>query len=104
MVALSVDWAGESNYAAPPVALISRVLMHMRSSACRGLLFVPRWPSAAFWPLLVDDAGFFRSFVVDYQGFGNRGCGTVFSENWRRLGAIVREDNIFLALWIDFSC
>ena len=101
--ALSISWAGENNYVVPPVTLVSRVLMHMRSSACNGLIFVPRWPSAAFWPFLVDDAGFFRDFVVDYLEFHNRGRKVVFSEHWRRLGAIVREENVFLALKVDFS-
>ena len=101
--ALSIDWQGENNYVVPPVFLVPKVVLHIRSSACQGVLFVPRWPSAAFWPLLIDEAGHFRDFVVDYLEFNNRNCSTVFSENWRRLGAIVREGNVFLALRVDFS-
>lgn len=34
-------------------------------SKCRAILVVPFWPSAVFWPFLINNDGNFRSFVVD---------------------------------------
>ena len=100
--ALSIGWGGENNYVVPPVSLVSRVLLHMESCAASGVLFVPFWPSAAFWPFLVDEEGNFRQHVTGFKEFYNLDGLVVFSKNWRRLGAILNERNSFFALKIEF--
>ena len=36
----------------PPVYLIPRVIGHARKCRAVGMLVVPEWPSAPFWPIL----------------------------------------------------
>lgn len=46
--AFVMNWAGENNYACPPICLILRVLLHMRNCKASGSLIVPLWDSAPF--------------------------------------------------------
>ena len=55
--AFSADWAGENNWLVPPVYLISRVIFHLEACSARGVLVVPKWPSAVFWPITFPAAG-----------------------------------------------
>ncbi len=48
----SVDWAGENNYVAPPIALIPAVLQHLIKCGAEATLVAPVWPSAWWWGLL----------------------------------------------------
>ena len=50
--AFTVNWVGENNWWCPPIALILRVIQHAQVCATHGMLVVPCWPSAQFWPLL----------------------------------------------------
>ena len=50
--AFSVDWAGENNWLVPPVYLIGRTIFHLEACGARGVLVVPYWPSAVFWPIV----------------------------------------------------
>ena len=65
--AFSISWSGEYNYLVPPVHLIPRVITHMKTSPCEGVLVVPFWPSAAYWPLLISSKSKFLPFVIDYR-------------------------------------
>lgn len=65
--ALSISWFGENNYSVPPIHLITKTIQHMSLSQCKGALIVPHWPSAAFWPLLVDHHSKFLPFIKDHQ-------------------------------------
>lgn len=63
--AFAFDWSGEFCWLAPPVSLISRVLRHVIKSSCLAVLVLPVWPSALFWPLLVEGYDSFRPIVID---------------------------------------
>ena len=52
MDAFTCDWQGENNRWCPLVYLVPRVLRHTQATRANGTLLVPRWPSAAFWPML----------------------------------------------------
>ena len=54
----TADWSGEMNWIVPPVYLVARVLNHMRKGHSKGTLIVPKWYSASFWPLLVENGEF----------------------------------------------
>ena len=101
--ALSISWSKENNYLVPPVYLVPKVIQHLRISRATGVLFVPQWPSAAFWPLIINEFGYFRDFVRDYRIYDNQANKCVFSKNWRRMGAILFEGNKFLALKLTFE-
>ena len=53
--AFSVPWADENNWLVPPTFLTPRVLNHLAAFGSQGILFVPAYPSAPFWPLIFTD-------------------------------------------------
>ena len=61
--ALNQDWAGVNNWIVPPPRLISRVLDHMERCRARGTLILPKWQSAPFWPLIIDENESLKSWV-----------------------------------------
>ena len=61
----TVTWSKENNWLFPPPYLIPRVLRHMSAGSEDGTLLVPPWPSAVWWPLLVEMTGSWRAFVTD---------------------------------------
>ena len=71
MDSLAFSWVGETCWLVPPVLLVIKVIHHVCFCQCRGILFFPYWPSAPFWPFLIERRGVFRSFLIDF----------VFAEN-----------------------
>ena len=63
---LAFSWVGETCWLVPPVSLVKNVTRHVCFCQCRGILVIPYWPSAPFWPFLVERRGIFRSFVIDF--------------------------------------
>ena len=61
----TANWSGVSNWWCPPIALIGDTLKHAKLCHARGVLLVPEWPSAYFWPLLTPNGKTFYSFVKD---------------------------------------
>ncbi len=47
------NWENESNLLVPPVKEIPKVLERLSKGRIRGVLVVPYWTSASFWPLLI---------------------------------------------------
>ena len=61
--AFTCHWGDEFNWLCPPISLIGRTLRHAKDCKCKGVLFVPKWKSAYYWPLLTPDGQFFYPFV-----------------------------------------
>jgi hypothetical protein len=53
----SVNWSGENNWIVPPPRLINSVLKKLNKDRAKGVLVVPVWRSAPFWPVLFPDGG-----------------------------------------------
>ena len=66
--AFSFDWSKEHSYIVPPVHLITRVIKHFLASKGNptGVLIIPYWPSALYWPFLVNSDKSFKHFIKDY--------------------------------------
>ena len=66
--AFSFRWDNENNWLFPPPKLIPRVLQHLAFSKAEGILIVPEWPSAHWWPLVYQGNDCFinevRKFLV----------------------------------------
>ena len=41
----------------PPIYLISRTIFHIEVCGARGVLVIPKWFSAAFWPIVFPMEG-----------------------------------------------
>ena len=61
----AANWSGTFNWWCPPISLIGDTIKHAKLCLASGVLFVPEWPSAYFWPLLTPDGKNFYTFVRD---------------------------------------
>lgn len=61
--AFSFNWANENCLLVPPVCVVGSVLKHLKLCKAKGVLVVPYWPSAAFWPLLLTD---YKRYILDF--------------------------------------
>jgi hypothetical protein len=101
--AFTYDWGESFGLYVPPICLVTRVLCKMRNCRSRGVLVIPQWRSANFWPLLCTDCGLFKSFIIDWLYLPTeKGCYTPCRNG---VGMFGNEDLKFpmLALYIDFS-
>jgi hypothetical protein len=64
----SVNWSGENNWIVPPPRLINAVLKKLNKDRAKGVLIVPVWRSAPFWPVLFPDGGT-AHFISEYEVF-----------------------------------
>ena len=51
--AMIAEW-DPITYLFPPVPLIPKVIQKVKEQQDRAILICPRWPSALWWPLLVE--------------------------------------------------
>ena len=63
--AFSQDWSNEANWLVPPIYLSRKRLTHfaLSTSGTTGILMLPFWPSATFWPLLFEKQKRFLSII-----------------------------------------
>ena len=53
--AFSCNWKNDFNWLCPPIYLVGKTIRHLQMCKGRGVLFVPLWESAYFWPMLTTD-------------------------------------------------
>ena len=60
------NWGNCNGYFVPPISQISEVILHMKKK-CKafGVIVLPYWESAPFWPLICENKGKFKSCVQD---------------------------------------
>ena len=61
----TASWSDTFNWLCPPIALIAATLKHAKLCQGKGVLMIPEWPSAYFWPLLTENGTHFQHFVKD---------------------------------------
>ena len=64
--AFTCDWGNSFNWLFPPINLIGKAIKHIKYCKALGVLFVPEWKSAYYWPLLTNDGKCFELFVRDF--------------------------------------
>ena len=69
--AFTVSWPGKNNYLLPAINLLPRVIEHIKRNSCKGVLVLPYWLSAAYWPLTATSKTNFLRSVTDYKIFDN---------------------------------
>ena len=67
--AFTISWLKENNWIFPPPYLIPLVLKHMSAGGEISTLLIPRWPSAVWWPLLVNTDGSWKAFIMGSMTF-----------------------------------
>jgi hypothetical protein len=87
--AFSQNWQNEYNWCFPPPRLIARVISHMREQKACGVLVIPFWNSAPWWPILCHSPFVWHNFVINWSDlrvrfglFFNKTCkNSIFSVN-----------------------
>ncbi|CAC5379675.1 unnamed protein product [Mytilus coruscus] len=67
--AFTCNWHGENNWLVQPISLVSNCINHLVSCGAEGTLIVPKWQSAAFWPLIFKQNLEYACYVVDVLEF-----------------------------------
>lgn len=70
MDAFTQDWKNENNLLVPPVKDIIKVIRKINQGNVQGVLIIPFWQSATFWPLLMNGEKF-KSFIAEYEILSN---------------------------------
>ena len=95
--AFACHWGGEFNWLCPPIHLIGDTIRHLRKCCARGILMVPLWTSAYYYPLIWNGSnwrGFIKNYLVVNPFYISKAHDSVF-----RGYATFRS----IALEVDFS-
>jgi len=107
--AFAHSWHSENCWLVPPVSLIPEVIVHAITCKAKATLVVPYWPSAVFWPYIIEWDGCFRPFIIDcfYTLAGNEvfrhgnNTNSVFgSEQFNSPVLFLRLDCSFSFSWV----
>ena len=64
--AFSLNWKGENNWVVPPPSQIVRAWKHFQICKARGVLIIPLWKGAVFWPCVCPDGIHLAKCVTDW--------------------------------------
>ena len=67
--AFSYSWEAENNWLVPPVYLIGRCLQYLQYKTVNATLIAPYWPSAVFWPMVVNADGTYKEYISQVKRF-----------------------------------
>ena len=69
--AFSQNWNGENNWLVPPINCVIRTVKHLVVCKAKGTLIVPKWVSAAYWPMIFCKNMIYHEYVRDVIEFKN---------------------------------
>ena len=67
--AFTQDWSGQTLWICPPVNHIIAVFRHLQATRAEGVLVVPNWKHAIFWPVLTIDGETFHPMFYKRHEF-----------------------------------
>ena len=65
--AFAHSWDNENAWLCPPVSKIIPTLRKIKVSAMSGILIIPRWKAAPFWPLLFPASSTLNTFILSVK-------------------------------------
>ena len=60
------NWKPTFNWLCPPIYLIGKTLRYLELCKGKGVLLVPIWKSAYYWPMLTKDGNNFNPFIKNF--------------------------------------
>ena len=94
-------WGGKYGLFVPPIRLISRVILKIISDSTEGVLIIPLWKSANFWPMLCPN-GRFVSYIINWIDLPTNKQSYVSCKNGK--GIFGNQDLDFRMIALRFSC
>jgi hypothetical protein len=67
--AFAQNWEQDFNFCCPPVKYITHVIQHLNRTSAQGVLIVPMWQGAVFWPRLTIDGKHLLSMFFKHSIF-----------------------------------
>ena len=58
--AFNLQWRGRRNWVCPPISLVARIVDRLRCEGAEAVLVAPYWPSATWFPTLLEISDFTR--------------------------------------------
>ena len=99
--AFAAFWGNEFGLFVPPITVIYRVLKKMITDKVYGVLVLPCWRSAVFWPFLCPN-GLFRKEIVDWFDLLTQKEYYIKNKNGRGIFGNIDLRFRMLALNVDF--
>jgi hypothetical protein len=67
--AFAYNWKNETCWMVPPPNLIPKILSHCKRCKATGILVIPKWTSAFYWPILHNGTSWIRGItqVLEYK-------------------------------------
>ena len=62
--AFAFDWSNEVVWMVPPPKIIIKTILHCQLCKVKGLMIIPKWTSAPFWPLLYREGRLAAGFTL----------------------------------------
>jgi hypothetical protein len=50
--AFAYNWKNENCWIVPPPSLVAKTIKHLKCCQAKGVLVVPRWQTAMYWPII----------------------------------------------------
>ena len=97
------NWGNVFGLFVPPVILVSRVIKQMKAQSVKGVLVVPAWKSANFWPLLCTREGYFVKHVQDWFDLPTGKQDYCTCKNGSGIFGKINLPFRMLAIYVDFT-
>ena len=99
--AFHYNWSGENVFLVPPIHLIPITIRQIQLCRCNGVLLVPYWPSAIFFPLLYENKSLKLFFKKVLFFDGTQSCFIPGKRAEELVGSIQNQSEV-MALKIVF--
>ena len=63
------NWDKHNNWVVPKISLIGQTIKHLIKTKAKATMIVPKWKSASFWPLLVNQRGEMREWISEHREY-----------------------------------
>jgi hypothetical protein len=71
--AFSQFWGNDMNWLVPPPSMITKTLNNLRQDKAKGILIIPFWKSAPYWPIIQKNC-IFHEFIKDIHYLPQKDC------------------------------
>ena len=101
--AFTQDWGNDFNWLVPPISLVPRVIRHAERCSAKGILVVPVWRSAPYWPMLCINDQCPHPWILDSRQFDHTEGILILGDYKGSLLGSSRFKSAIIAVCFDFK-